>query len=217
VANIYKIFYFLTLTLGLFACDDPHEHPVNLAPFRVISANGLVTFKFVQGAGDNVAVSTSMLDNTYSVSGGVLSVNGIGTMTIAMGNYMYLNCNACDVKSSGPLFTDTLAMYIHAGSARFSNLLVSSIFQLDAINTGTYKFSGSAPFFHVTCNNLAGIEAYDLVTDSTYVTTTCAVDTKVHATKVINVFINSIGNVDYKGDPPIVRATITGSGRLVKK
>jgi hypothetical protein len=88
---------------------------------------------------------------------------------------------------------------------------------LNALNLGTYKFSGFASFFNFSTVNLATVEAYDLVTDSTYVNTTSIGNAEVHATQVLNVFINSIGGVNYKGDPPIVRATITGSGRLVKK
>jgi hypothetical protein len=61
-----------------------------------------------------------MSDGMYSASNGVLSVNGIGTMTIAVGPSTFISCNACDVKSSGAIFTDTLAMSIHGGSAKFT-------------------------------------------------------------------------------------------------
>ena len=61
------------------------------------------------------------------------------------------------------------------------------------------------------------LKPYDLVTDSTYVNSYAAIATEVNATKVVNVFINSAGDINYKGNPPIVRATITGTGRLVKK
>ena len=78
------------------------------------------------------------------------------------------------------------------------------------------QFSGTAAFFNVANVNATSVEAFDLVTDSTYVNSTNIFETDVNATQVINVFINSIGDVYYKGNPPIVRLTATGSGKLKK-
>ena len=64
--------------------------------------------------------------------------------------------------------------------------------------------------------NATSVEAFDLVTDSTYVNSTNIFETDVNATQVINVFINSIGDVNYKGNPHVVRLTATGSGKLKK-
>jgi hypothetical protein len=97
------------------------------------------------------------------------------------------------------------------------NIQVNNYLGLNALNLGTYKFSGYASFFNFTSVNLATVKAYNLVTDSTYINTTSIGDAEVNATQVLNVFINSIGGVNYKGNPPVVRATITGMGRLVKK
>jgi hypothetical protein len=214
------LFYILALisAITLYSCGDPDEHPVKgVGGVRSISANGLVTFKLVQGAGTSTAVSTSLMDNMYSYGNGVLSVNGVGTMTIAVGGYTFITCNACDIKTDGPVATDTLAMSIHGGSARVYDLTVSRYLQINAQNTGKYRFSGTVPFFNTTCTNLASVEAYNLATDSTYVNTTCAIDTEVNATQVVNVFINSSGNVNYTGNPPVLRRSGAGTGKLVKK
>lgn len=189
----------------------------SMSSFRSISANGSVTFKLVQGEEKTKALSTSMADANYSVSNGTLNVNGNGTMTIAVGGYTSINCNACNVESSGALITIRWPCPYMRGSAKFTDLNVSRYLQLNVLNTGTYEFSGTVPFFNATCVNLAKVKAYDLITDSTYVNTTCAVDTEVHATKVINVFINSAGNVNYKGSPPVLRRSGIGSGKLVEK
>jgi hypothetical protein len=209
--------YIWLVALIAISCGEPKEHPVkDMGTFRVISSNGLVTFKFVQGV-ENKAIATSMADDMYSVGGGVLSVNGVGYMTVAVRNLPLLSCNACSVENAEPLVLDTLNMAIHAGSVDLSDLVVSSYLGLSAVNTGEYKFSGSAPFFNVYNVNLATVKAYNLVTDSTYVNSYAAVATEVNATKVVNVFINASGDINYKGNPPIVRATIMGTGRLVKK
>lgn len=216
-----QFFFYVVVLLSsitLYSCGDPEEHPTSgTGGIRLISANGLVTFRLVQGAGHSRAISTSMMDNMYSYGNGVLTVNGIGTMTIAVGGYTFINCNACEIKTVEPILTDTLAMSIHAGSARIYDVTVSRYLQVNAQNTGTYRFSGTVPFFNATCVNLASVEAYNLLTDSTYVNTTCAVDTEVNATQVVNVFINSSGNVNFKGNPPILRRSGVGTGKLVRK
>jgi hypothetical protein len=102
------------------------------------------------------------------------------------------------------------------GSVDLQNIQINHYLGLSALNTGRYKFSGTAAFFNVTNVNATNVEAFDLVTDSTYVNSTNIFETDVNATQVINVVISSSGNVYYKGNPPIVRLTTTGSGKLKK-
>lgn len=203
----------------LFAqCEDPEEFPVpDFGPIYSISANGGVTFNLVSGA-ENKIISTSMDHSGYSVSGGHLSINAAGgSMTIAIRSMKSLGCNACTVKASG-LVADTLNMYIHAGRADLRDIVLSGYLGLRAENIGTYEFSGTVPFFNVYQMNNANVEAFNLVTDSTYVDSYAALaSTEIHATKVVNAFIRSVGNVYYKGNPPIVRVSASGLGKLIKK
>jgi hypothetical protein len=159
-----------------------------------------------------------MAQSGYSVSGGHLSINAAGgSMTIAIRSMKSLWCNACTVKASG-LVADTLNMYIHAGKADLRDINLSGYLGLRAENIGTYEFSGTVPFFNVYQMNNANVEAFNLVTDSTYVDSYAALgSTEIHATKVVNAFIRSVGNVYYKGNPPIVRVSASGMGKLIKK
>jgi hypothetical protein len=198
-------------------CGDPKEFPAKaLPPFNKISSNGFVTFNLVAGA-ENTVISTSMPESMYSAGGGQLNVNGIGRMTIAVRDIKILSCNGCSVENDGPLVADTLNMYMHAGSVDLKDIQINGYLGLNAQNSGTYKFSGTAGFFYVSNINATIVKAFGLVTDSTYVNSTNVLDTEVHATKVVNVFINSMGNVLYKGNPPIVRLTASGSGKLIRK
>jgi hypothetical protein len=202
--------------LILISCDVEEQPAKPLGRFTSISSNGGVKFKLVEGV-ENTVISTSIDESQYGVSGGTLSVNAAGgSMTIAVRNLYQLWCNSCSVESDG-LIADTLNMYVHAGSVELYNVHINNYLGLSALNIGTYKFSGYASYFNFSCVNLASIEAYNLETDSTYVNTTSIGDCEVNATRVLNVFINSIGGVRYKGDPSIVRATISGSGKLIKK
>jgi hypothetical protein len=205
------------LVLLLVSCGDPKEFPSKpLAPFNRISSNGLVTFNLVTGARNEV-LSTNLNEAMYNVSSGVLQVNGVGSMTIGIRNIYSLWCNACTIENRGPLVADTLAMTVHGGSVDFNDVRINNYLQLEALNTGTYSFSGTVPFFYVKNINLTSVRAFNLVTDSTYVVSSNVIDTDVHATQVVNVFINSMGNVNFKGNPPTVRLTRTGTGQLIKK
>src|SRR6185503_3030594 len=122
-------------------------------------------------------------------------------------NLKLLYCNSCSVENPSPLVADTLVMYVHAGGVDLHNIQIDYYLGLTALNTGTYKFSGTAAFFNLANVNATNVRAFDLVTDSTYVNSTNAFETDVNATQVLNVFINSSGDVYYKGNPPIVRLT----------
>jgi hypothetical protein len=208
----------LALAVCLFflaGCDLKENPAKTLAPFNYIQSNGTVTFRLITGF-KNQVISTTVNESMYSSNGGVLSVNGSGSMTIAVKDIKLLSCNACSVENPEPLVADTLNMSIHAGSVNLDGIQINGYLGLNAQNLGTYKFSGYAHFFNVSSINLVSIEAFDMVTDSTYVRSTSVSDTEVNATKCVNVFIFSSGNVKYRGNPPIVRLSRTGSGQLIK-
>jgi hypothetical protein len=207
---------FLLVSVTLMSCEIEEQPAKALPPFRTITSNGSVTYKLVDAV-ENTVISTSLDESGYNVTNGSLSVNAVGgTMTVGVRNLRSLWCNSCSVESNG-LVTDTLIFSIHAGSMKLYNVQVNHYLGLNAVNTGRYRLSGHASFFNFSTVNLATVEAYNLVTDSTYVNTTSIGYAEVNATHVLNVFINSIGGVYYKGNPPVVRATITGIGGLVKK
>lgn len=213
--------HFLTLCLpiliaGLAACELEETPAKELGPFNTISSNGSVKFTLIQGV-ENKVISTSISETMYNVSNGQLTVNAPGgSMTIAVKNVDLFWCNSCDVSSSGVLIVDTLNFYIHAGSLELHDLQANKI-GLSAVNTGKYKLSGSAIFFNVYMVNLASIEAFDLITDSTYVNSLAAINSEVHATQKLSGSIFSAGNVYYKGNPPVVTVSSSGAGKVIPK
>lgn len=217
IPAIFPLALIAAVSFLLTGCGDPKEFPAKaLPPFNKISSNGLVTFNLIAGA-ENMVISTSMPESMYSAGGGQLNINGIGRMTIAVRDIKILSCNGCSVENDGPLVADTLNMYVHGGSVDLKDIQINGYLGLNAMNSGTYKFSGTSGFFYVSSSNAAIVKAYGLVTDSTYVNSSAVFDTEVHATQVVNVFINSMGSVLYKGNPPIVRLTATGTGKLIRK
>jgi hypothetical protein len=206
-----------SLSLLLIRCDIEETPAKKLGSFNRIQSNGMVTFNLVTGA-ENAVISTSIMESMYSVSGGTLIVNAAGgSMTVAIRDLKMLSCNACSIGCPEPLIADTLNMYVHAGSVDLGDIQINGFLGLNAVNTGKYKFTGRASFFQVSSSNLATIKAFDLVTDSTDVNSSSISEVEVNTTKVVNVFINSMGDVLYRGNPPIVRLSKSGTGRLIKK
>ncbi|WP_333818893.1 GIN domain-containing protein [Ohtaekwangia sp.] len=209
-------FLFLSVLSGIASCDLKEYPAKELGSFDHINSNGGVSFNFVQGV-ENKVLSTSMSDAYYNVSGGQLSVNAPGgSMTIAIRGNIDLWCNACSVENSGTLAMDTMIMYLHAGSVKFNDVHVGAL-GINAINTGSYKLDGTANYMNITVVNAVSFKGYNFVTDSTYINSQNAFDVEVNATKVLNAFIYSSGNVNYMGNPPVVRVTSTGLGKAVKK
>ncbi|MDJ1497193.1 DUF2807 domain-containing protein [Cytophagaceae bacterium DM2B3-1] len=211
-----QLFLLVLVFAGLISCEVEEVPPKPLGSFTTITSNGFVTFNLVGGPVNKV-ISTSMSDAYYNVSNGNLFINGMGTITIAVRNLYLLSCNSCSVKSAESFTADTLNFSIHAGSLKLKDVIVTRYLGLNAINTGTYEISGRTPFLNLGLTNMVTFKGYSLITDSTYVNSTNVVDCEVYTKQVINAFVNSIGNVNYKGRPPIVRASYTGTGRLVAK
>lgn len=199
----------------LFSCDNEEDPAKPLPPFGSISANGPVTFNLVTGV-TNQVMSTSLQSQQYFVSGGTLQINGTGSMTIAVKDINQFFCNGCTIENDGVLAADTLNMTVHGGHVDLNDLIITGWLGINSINLGNHEFTGTAHFFHVTTSNLSSIDAFQLMTDSVHVNSTSISDAEVTATQVVNVFINSSGNVKYKGNPPIVRLTKTGIGQLIK-
>lgn len=207
---------FVFMLMFFCGCEEPQEFAAKeLLPFNSIRANGNATIYLVTG-NENRVVSTSMADQLYGVGGKTLSINGGGSMTVAVKDLELLWCNACNVGSKDRLVADTLNMYIHAGDVDLYDIQINGRLSIQADNTGTYRFSGNANDFHIRTTNLATVEAFDLVTDSTHVYTQSITNMLVHATRVLDVSIGSSGGVVYKGDPAVIRSSGFGNGQLQK-
>lgn len=210
------LLFFATLTC--MSCDVQEDPAKPLAPFdRITSNGGGVTFTLVQGA-KNKVISTSLNDAAYNVSNDQLLVNAAsGTMTIAIHNLDLLWCNGCSVKNKGAIVVDTLSLYVHSGSVELKDLQVSNLVSLIALNTGTYKLSGNTRLFKFSGVDSTYLKAENFSADSVYIISQCAVDSDVYATDLLNAFIASEGNVNYLGNPPVIRVTTTGLGKAIKK
>jgi len=215
MSQAIRIFVPVLFVAVLFACD-PHEDPAKpLPPFGNVWCNGPMSFKLVTGAANGV-VSTSLLDQQYNVSGGTLSINGSGAMTLAVKDINSFWCNGCTIENDGALYADTLNMTVHGGHVDLNDLTISGWLGITSENLGSHEFTGTTNFFYVVTTNLSAIDAFQLVADSVYVDSNSISNAEVTATQVVNVFIRSLGSVKYKGNPPVVRLTKTGSGSLIK-
>lgn len=201
------------MIISLFSCDRDEDPAKDVGQFEKISANGSMDIRLVSGV-ENKVLTTSLSENAYSASNGTLNINGNGNMTIAINEMESFYCNACDLECLETLILDSTDISIHAGSAEFNNLVVTSFVELTFVNSGSYKFKGSALKADLNISNNPRFEGYGFVCD-TLIMLSGYYNSEVHAKKYLDVtMIGGAPIVTYKGNPDSVTTSIVGSGKV---
>ncbi len=82
------------------------------------------------------------------------------------------------------------------------------------LGEGNITLSGTAQRHELELTGIGEVQAYELATDSCFVTNEAEGDIRVQAVEYINAEINGSGNVYYRGSPAI-DVTVTGTGELI--
>lgn len=82
---------------------------------------------------------------------------------------------------------------------------------------GDINMEGSAKDLNLKINGAGDVKAFGLTTDKSTIKINGAGDVEVSVFSAIDAAIHGSGNVYYKGDNPIVKSKITGSGEVIKK
>lgn len=81
-------------------------------------------------------------------------------------------------------------------------------------SAGDIRVNGSAKTHHAIVSSAGNLHAFDLFTETTYVTVSSAGNAAVNASQFLNAIISSIGSVFYKGSPAI-SLSISSKGQLI--
>ena len=76
--------------------------------------------------------------------------------------------------------------------------------------------SGFSQVNYISNKGYGPIDARDLLTKYSYLSTMSPNDCFIWAVNEIGVTIDNIGNVYYKGDPPVINRQLNGSGQLIR-
>jgi hypothetical protein len=189
--------------------------PFNYGPINGAIANGAVVIKF-ESSPVNKIVSMSkgmQIVNT----GSCLTLNGGGEITFGIRNFS-VQLNGGGVTNSanpGTLYINNLSIGGNAFDVDLKNLSVDSTLSIGMTNTGQCVLAGHAGYLSVSSNNLTKVFAFDLITDSCYVSQSSLNQVQVNATQKLKGVIMGSGELFYKGSPPVVNVSQIGSGQLI--
>ena len=122
-----------------------------------------------------------------------------------------------DISTTNALVNDTLQVDIWEGSGSI-NMNINVSRSRFYVHTGTVDLTvrGSSQINFIASLAYGPVNCLDLETKFTYMRTISPNDCYVNATVTLSVEILNIGNIYYKGNPPNVSGSISGSGKLIK-
>lgn len=102
-----------------------------------------------------------------------------------------------------------------SGSGNIETKCISSEIETIIRGSGNIHYSGSARIHTVRISGSGDLDAFDLLTDSTFIDISGSGDAYVWAEYFLDIHISGSGNITYKGDPALYYE-ISGSGHIIR-
>jgi hypothetical protein len=112
---------------------------------------------------------------------------------------------AGNIISTNTIVSDSLNIAVWDGSGLI-DMDIQTVNSVLSLHYGSVDFAASYGPFH----------CQDLVSVFCFMNNRGSNDCYVNCTKQLEVEIENIGNIYYKGDPEVIKANITGTGQLIK-
>jgi hypothetical protein len=119
-----------------------------------------------------------------------------------------------DITSRGLWKTDRLKMDVAGAMHLSAEEMDIKHFSVDIAGAANLELSGKAGVFEVDCAGAGTIKAYDFLVRDVSLDVAGVCNAQVYAAGSITVNIAGLGNVRYKGDPPVVNIEKAGMGRI---
>ena len=188
-----------------------------------ISTAGKVYLTYGTGQEVSVTVDENIAEYiTTSVHGRKLM---IGTRSgVSLSNYrLIINLTMTDLEelvtnSSGDIIgknifeADRIGLVINSSGDISLNLKADRLYSRIS-SSGDLFLSGSATYHEATISSSGDMYAFNLITDTTKITLNSSGDAEVYVSQLLDVKINSSGDLWYKGNPTIYQS-ISSSGRI---
>ena len=121
-----------------------------------------------------------------------------------------------DISNNDTLREDSLFDTAFGGSG-YINLCIKTRLSHLSINAGSadMNISGISDNNFIYAGNYGPFHCLDLVTQNTFMNNKGTNDCYIHVKQRLEYEINSLGNIYYKGKPPIITGTNKGQGKLI--
>jgi hypothetical protein len=135
------------------------------------------------------------------------------TIDVSMTDLVALVTNSAgSIRGLNTFEEDQITLMVNSAGSIFLDLKAS---QLNSIcnSAGNLFLSGQVTDHNVMLSSAGNLFAFELITEKTIIILNSAGNAQVFASKLLDVTINSVGSVHYKGDPELIQR-INSIGRV---
>jgi hypothetical protein len=122
-----------------------------------------------------------------------------------------------NIISTNTIVSDSLNIAVWDGSGLI-DMDIQTVNSVLSLHYGTVDFyiHGYTQVNYIYAASYGPFHCLDLVSTFCFMNNRGSNDCFVNCTKVLEVEIENIGNIYYKGDPEFIKSKITGTGQLIK-
>ncbi|MFL5727978.1 MAG: GIN domain-containing protein [Cytophagaceae bacterium] len=188
--------------------------PFNYDSFKKITSNGAVNI-ILQPGTCNKIIRKTMVSPHVSSSGGVLTLNGTGEITIAVKDLESIDMYSGSLTNTDSVFLNNLSISEQSAKIILNNIYIDSTMTM-RLNNSRYCFiSGKASYLMLVVNNNPRFLGAGFVTDSCRVSYHSKGSSHLNTTSSLKGAIYNNGDIYYKGNPSAVHVSSVGSGQAI--
>ncbi|MFN3530107.1 MAG: GIN domain-containing protein [Bacteroidia bacterium] len=186
-------------------------------PYDMVIKKGAAELK-IEGTEDELQnIEISIEDGILEIGAskrrlgiGITSVNGI---EISLPELHYLKLAGAGSAEVSGFNNEQLFIHMQGAASGAFDLNVSVV-KIDIAGAGSLEIKGSAATVVANVSGAASVEATEYTVKDMMLNLSGAASSEVNVTQKLQVTINGIGNVVYRGKPDVVIKRIHGAGKI---
>jgi hypothetical protein len=217
-----RISFFTFIIALLFSCgkkDDVapeyDEYPYGNADIAGVQINGSGLVTLQPDTCNRVIRQTKGAQITKQ--GNFLLLNAGGEIVIGCRKNLSISLNGGGVRNlDSAIFMKQLSISGQNGQVYLTKMTTESM-SMGVTNTGDWQIKGTTGYLAVSTSNFGRFFGFELQSDSCTVSHSGLGDVQVNVLHKLSGSVLSIGNLFYKGHPPVVTVSAFGSGKAIEQ
>ncbi len=206
----------------LFSCGNKEEvvpeyeeYPYGNSDVAIIQMNGSSVVTLQQDTCNRIIRQTKGIQ--ASKYGTYMTVNGGGEVVVGCKNSLSIGLNGGGVRNLDSAITmKQLSISGQAGQVYLTKMNAEAI-SVGVTNTGDWQIKGKTGYLSVSTTAYGRFFGFDLVADSCMVSHIGIGDIQVNVKNKLTGAVYSLGNLFYKGHPPVMNVAVSGIGRAIEQ
>jgi hypothetical protein len=221
--KILLVSFFTVFLTVLYSCgkkDDVvpeyDDYPYGNADVSIIQVNGSAVITLRQDTCNRVIKQVKGMQVTKL--GSYLIANGGGELVVGCKNSLGISMNGGGVRNlDSAVHMKQLTISGQDGKVYLTKMTVDSSIAVGISNYGDWYIAGTTPYLTVSTTAYAKFFGFDLKADSCFVSHTALSDVQVNVSQKLTGGLYSLGNLFYKGHPPVVNVVKNGIGSAIEQ